>query len=297
MITIKLKGGLGNQMFQYALARHLAIKNNTEVALDLTFINHRLPFVDYTFRNFELDIFNIKCKKTFLSKYPISLKNIAFILQTISNKTKKIFYPNKYIKERQLYVFDEKILNTTDNSYLDGYWQNVKYFKDIEPIIQKEFSDFTSPLSDNGEKTIGEIKKANSVCINFRRVDYINTPATKAFYGVVELDYYREAIKNILIKIDSPHFFIFSDDIEWCQKNFKSDYPTTFITKDKSNSSIEDFRLMCACKNYIIPNSTFAWWAAWLNQSKEKTVIAPKKWIADSKVNADDFVPKEWVRI
>lgn len=297
MIKVKLMGGLGNQMFQYALAKNLAQKNNTEVVLDLTFLNHRLPFTKYTFRKLELDIFNVAYKTSTLSKISKYFNNLSYIYQFVINKIKKVLFPNSYIKEKELYVFDNEVLKAKNNSYIDGYWQNERYFKEISDIIKKDFTSFKTPLSEKALKTKELINSTNSISVNFRRTDYVKNPEASAFYGVLGMDFYKEAIKIISERINNPHFFIFSDDIGWCKENFKIDFPTTFISKENSEGPIEDFRLMLECKNYIIPNSTFAWWAAWLNNTKEKIVIAPKKWIADPKINSEDFVPSEWIRI
>ena len=144
-------------------------------------------------------------------------------------------------------------------------------------MIKRDFTSFKKPLSEKALKTKELINSTNSVSVNFRRTDYVKNPKAVAFFGVLGMAYYEEAIRIISKKVDNPHFFVFSDDIEWCKENFKINYPLTFITKENTDNHIEDFRLMLSCKNYIIPNSTFAWWPAWLNDSKNQNCNCTSK--------------------
>lgn len=289
-------GGLGNQMFQYAIAKNLAIKNKTEVIFDLTFINHRMPGTKYVFRNFDLDIFsNIKNKTTFLSKVSKYFRNLAYILQTIINKVGIKINKNYFVTEKKQYEFDTDIMKSGKDRYLSGYWQNEKYFKDIKDTIATNFSKFTYPLSNKSLRLQEEIKKTNSVCVNFRRTDYLTI---NTFMGNIDTHYYDNAIKLMSEKVKDLHLFVFSDDIEWCKENFKSQFPVTFVDHTYAGKKFSDYlQLMINCKHYIIPNSTFAWWAAWLNPSKDKIVIAPKTWIISNDYNPSDMVPPEWIRI
>ena len=296
MITVKLMGGLGNQMFQYALAKNLAIKNKTEVIFDLTFLNHRLPGTKYVFRNYDLGIFkNIRNQTTLLSKLSKYLRNTAYIMQTLINKIGSKIIKNYYITERKQYEFDPSIMKSDKNCYLSGYWQNEKYFKDISNEIKEDFSKFSYPLSEKSAKLLKEIHKENSVCVNFRRTDYLTI---NTFMGDIDANYYNNAIKLMSEKIGKPHLFIFSDDIEWCKNNFKSEFTTTFVDHSYAGKKFSDyFQLMMNCKNFIIPNSTFAWWAAWLSSDKNKVIIAPKTWIISKDYDSSDMVPKEWIRV
>jgi hypothetical protein len=296
MIIIKLRGGLGNQMFQYALAKKLAIKNKTEVVFDLTFINHRMPGTKYVFRNFDLDIFsNIKNKTTSLSKAYKPFRNLAYVLQVIINKIGAKLDKKFFVTEKKQYEFDADILKSGNDCYLSGYWQNEKYFKDIKQDIMNALSKFTYPLSEKSLKLKEEINKTNSVCVNFRRTDYLTI---NTFMGNIDAHYYDNAVKLMSEKVKNPHLFVFSDDIEWCKENFKSQFPITFVDHSYAGKKFSDYlQLMISCKHYIIPNSTFAWWAAWLNPNKDKVIIAPKTWIISNDYDSSDMVPKEWIRI
>src|SRR5665213_3637081 len=129
MITVKLMGGLGNQMFQYAVGKNLALKNHTGLVLDLTFLNHRMSRANYVFRDYDLDIFsNINTKTTLLSKVPKPFRNAAYIVQTSMNRIGGKIFPKRCIGEKRVYECDPNIFNTGASCYLSGYWQNEKYF-------------------------------------------------------------------------------------------------------------------------------------------------------------------------
>ncbi len=291
-------GGLGNQMFQYALAKNIAIRNKTNLVFDLTFLNLRQAKANYVYRNYDLDVFNIEENSTFLSRNPKVFQNSTYLFQTLINKLNKKINKKNFIEELKPYEYDFEVLNSPNGSYLVGYWQNEKYFYDIKEIIKDEFSSFRYPLSEKAEELSRVINGENSICLNFRRTDYITSQEAKKFHGSIENDFYDLALEIIRKKINDPRLFVFSDDIDWCKNNFKSSLPTTFVDGVYVGKKYSDyFRLMRACKHYVIPNSTFAWWAAWLNSSKDKIVIAPKRWVASEKINSDDFVPKNWIRV
>jgi len=289
MIITKLVGGLGNQMFQYAIGRNLAKKNNTNLKLDLSFYNEQQTDSK---RNYSLKYFNI-------------LENIATeeeIKKLRRNECKNgrrhllhnLFFANKsiYIKEKQ-FNFDKNVLNASNNFYLSGYWQSEKYFKNIEDIIRKEFT-----LKTNSKQSLEEltekIKKSNSISLHVRRGDYANNPNTRSHHGLCPIEFYEEAIKIATEKYSDIHLFVFSDDIEWVKENLKTDSPTIFV---EDNKDYEDLILMSKCKHNIITNSSFSWWGAWLNQNPNKIVIAPKKWFNDPKTNTEDLIPKSWIQI
>ncbi len=297
MITVKLMGGLGNQMFQYAVARQLAKQHNTDVQLDLTALLDRRPRSDYVFRNYDLSIFKIS------ENFPIPFLLTKFI--GCSQSTPLIYRLSKYNKKNK-YIFTEKHFNyhpeinqLPDNSYLSGYWQSYKYFLNIKDIIKKEFT-FKNPLSPLAFELSKKILNTKAVCINIRRGDFVNLKTANAMHGVLPFEYYNNAMNLITEKIKNPHFFIFSDDIKWCTENIKSQHPLTIVNHDYAGEKFKDYlQLMILCKHFIIPNSTFAWWAAWLNTYKEKIIIAPKNWFQDKKLNAEtfDLMPEHWIKI
>jgi len=297
MIIVRLMGGLGNQMFQYALARHLSIKNKDRLKFDLTFLLDRTPRKNFTFRDYDLDVFEINPPITLLSKFSKITNRGPFILAEILYRLQKKLLPNKVLAEKKAYYYDDEVLRRQGNLYIVGYWQCPKYFDDIAAVIRKDFI-FKSRLSGDALDLYKKIRDTNSVCINVRRADYVNNPQYNQFHGVTGMDFYDAAIKIIVDKVSAPHFYIFSDDIEWCRSNFNLSYPTTFVGHEFKGPKFSHYlQLMIACKNFIIPNSSFAWWAAWLNSDINKIVIAPKKWVNALDINIDDVLPEEWIKI
>jgi len=302
MIIVKLKGGLGNQMFEYALGRHLALINNTELILDLTFLLDRSPGMDIVFRDFDLDIFKIKAKTVNTYKHDFYIKkSIPYkFLSRIGNYwnypkiLRNIVFNNHLIKEQQFH-FDVNVLKAPKHCYIDGFWQSPKYFNSIENVIREDF-ELKDDFPYNFEELIGAINRTESVCINVRRADFV----TNNHNGTMGISYYENAIELIEKKYSNPHFFVFSDDIDWCIKNIKPlrEENTVVVSHQYSGDKFKFYlKLMQLCKHFIIPNSTFAWWAAWLADNPDKTVIAPQKWFLFDNRNTSDIYLDDWIVI
>lgn len=297
MIIMKIQGGLGNQMFQYAFGKQLATKHKTELVLDLTPLHHRFKHLISTFRNFDLDVFNIYPKTTLLSKVPCQFSNVSFIITELLFKLGTNLFSEKYIREKEM-AFNPTVLKTSNNSTLYGYWQSPKYFQDIASDIRKEFTSFRRPMTVPAQNMLTKIKKTNSVCINFRRTDFVRIPETLNFHGVMDIIYYQLAITHIAQRVSRPHLFVFSDDMTWCKDNVDFGFSTTFVDHDYAGYKFADYlALMIACDHFIVPNSTFAWWAAWLSENPNKIVIAPKKWFRNAAISTSDLIPETWIRI
>lgn len=291
MVIVKLIGGLGNQLFQYALGKHLALLNHTELKLDIT------GFDEYKLHTYSLGHFNIAenfaTEKEIrgFKKYQRKPGRWWFLYNRL------IANEHKYVQERQFH-FDPKVLEVRGDVYLDGYWQTEKYFKDIKDIILKEVS-MKSPLQGKDATVARDIESTNSIMMHIRRGDYVTNPQANIVHGTCSLDYYRKAIATIAEKIGTPHIFIFSDDHEWVKNNMVFEYPTTYVDHNKADRNYEDLRLMSLCKHHIIANSTFSWWGAWLSTSPNKIVIGPSKWFNTKKSNTDtkDILPANWISI
>ncbi len=281
-------------MFQYATARKIAYINNAILKLDISCINN------YENRDYNLGCFNIienfatleevnylvKSKR----KSGKTLKRIHRLFEKVKPYSKK-----QYIKEKYFH-FDPCILKTSDNTYIEGYWQSEKYFKEIENIIRKEFTIKCGEDSLN-KKMSKVILEKSSISIHVRRGDYVENPVTKEFHGVCSLNYYYSAIKKITDVVKNPHFFIFSDDPQWAKKNLKISYPVTYVTHNLGKKDFEDLRLMSLCKHHIVANSSFSWWGAWLCKNPNKIIYAPIKWFRNAKNNTKDLIPETWDRI
>lgn len=291
MIIVKLIGGLGNQLFQYALGRHLAEINKTELKLDI------FPFIEYKLHKYSLGFFNIKENIASVEE----IENLKYAKENpLVSKIKKVLNrPKKlaptYITEKEKFNFDPAVLSLPDNIYLDGSWQTEKYFVSIKNIIRREFTNKIL-LSEKTKNLAEEITKSESVSLHIRRGDLISNPKTNIIHGTCGLDYYNRCINLIDQKVKNPVFYIFSDDIEWAKDNLKLPYPAIFVDHNDAGKNYEDLYLQSQCKHQIIANSTFSWWGAWLNQNPQKIIIAPKQWVK-SRYNPKDIVPENWIKI
>lgn len=279
MIITKLIGGLGNQMFQYAAGRQIAVTNNTQLKLDITGYDHQ---VGITLREYRLGVFNIQAPpagKSELWRYRLTMAILR----------------HHKIQQKDIHNI-RQFLALPDHSYLEGYWGSEKYFKDIEAIIRQDFT-FKSRPDEENKKLIEKIKNSKSISIHVRRGDYVLDKKTNQFHGVCSLKYYQQAVKLITQKVSQPHFFIFSDDPQWAEKHLKLQQPMQVVKHNYKKDHHEDMRLMTYCRHHIIANSSFSWWGAWLNKNKNKIVITPKKWFREPSINTKDLIPQSWIKI
>lgn len=281
MIISKILGGLGNQMFQYAIAKSIANKNKDVFKLDIS------GFDTYKLHNgYRLNCFNID--ETIATKDDvISLKGNENLFFKLLKKL-KVHKVKTYYKEKEITVFDDYVFKYED-IYLDGYWQNELYFNNVRDDLLKEFT-IKKELSQKMTLLLQKIKASESVSVHVRRGDYLNHPDV----GVLDVQYYKSAVKYIKGKTKSPVFFIFSNDLDWCKKNFSFIEDCVFV--EHGTSDIEDITLMSNCCHNIIANSSFSWWGAWLNNNNNNIIIAPEKWMAINPKNYK-WIPVRWVKL
>jgi hypothetical protein len=255
-VVVKLQGGLGNQMFQYAFGKNISNITNRKLILDLSFLHRRDLGPDFVYRNFDLDIFNLKNVSVvnfYDGKYDLIVEN---------------FDPNSTIELINTTI-KEITQNKSDTIYLDGYWSSPHYFNKIDFKFNKECLIESNDLLLN-------IQNTNSVMLNIRRSDFLNND----FHGTYGKEYILKGIDNLKLKFTDLKFFIFSDDVEWCKNNLYDIPNSTIVTHEhKGDKFYNYFLLMSQCKHFIIPNSTFAWWAAYLSKNKNKKVLYPEIWL------------------
>ena len=285
MIAIKLQGGLGNQMFQYAAGLSAAHNLKTNLKIDLSWFDN-LNELD-TPRFYELDNFSLK-------QDLISLNQYYFVNDPINKRLLSIGKVRlNYYKEPH-FEYDNNFKKIKNDTYLEGYFQTEQYFKNIRLEILKSFSIKNEP-SIKSKEIINLAHKNESVSLHVRRGDYVTNKNASKFHGLMGEEYYKKAISIINKKIKNPKYFIFSDEIDWVKKNFDLPKGSIFVTHNKSG--IKDMRIMIECKHNIIANSSFSWWGAWLGKNSDKKVIAPKLWFLDNKTDTSDIIPSRWQKI
>lgn len=278
MIVIRIKEGLGNQMFQYAFARSLSLSLPYEVKLDIWGkISEKYECTRYS-RSYGLNNFKINldvASKSELRKW--SLCDNSFYHKILGLRKG---YKSKYnIYFEEDFNYDPNKKNICDNMYLVGWFQNELYFNNIRRVLLAEFKPRKKVKIP---KVYSDIMKYNTVIsIHIRRGDYVTDKEARKYLGPCKRDYYKRAIKYISEKVTNPFYLIFTDDISWAKINFHCNYPFAFVSDIQKYEDWEEMILMSKCKHNIIANSTFSWWGAWLNTNTEKIVIAPEKWFRD----------------
>lgn len=290
MIIVKLQGGLGNQMFQYAIGRQLSIHFKTTLKVDNSIYRANQFYENITLRSYQLNIFSLKVEEA-------TDKEIHYFTKKkdLFGKARKLISRAKIIQESS-FLFDPNFKAYGPNCYLIGYWQSELYFKEIAKVIREDFSFKMLPVNENSY-IADRIISANSVSMHIRRGDYQNNPTTKEFHGLCSIEYYQRAIKLMNEKVGNPHFFVFSDDMNWVRNNIRINGQHTFVDINDENNGNIDMQLMSLCKHNIIANSSFSWWGAWLNSYNKKIVIAPEKWFNNSSIDTSTILPVSWYKL
>jgi hypothetical protein len=286
VLIVKIIGGLGNQMFQYAYAKALS-EEGYKVKIDTSF------FANYKLHQSGLDSYDTDINISSNEENNLFYKNnlITKILKKFNISS------NKMIKEKDL-LFDVKLLSVDDNNYIEGYFQCEKYFLNIRDkiindfIIKNELSQYSKLMS----KEI--LNQEVSISLHIRRGDYISDDKSNDIHGVCTLDYYYKAIELMNSKFKNTSFYIFSDDIHWAKENLEINN-ATYIDSEEQRIPHEDIYLMSLCDHNIIANSSFSWWGAWLNQNNDKIVVAPERWFSDEKMykQSSDIACRNWIKI
>jgi len=283
MIIISINGGLGNQLFQYAFGKHLEYIHKMEVFYDLS------VFKNPGHREFALNHFNVTIKEVGQNKLPFNFRRSFKKFRLISKLLNKTLYPYRLVTQKQ-FNFDTSYLEKIKNAYYLGSWQSERYFSGVKDTIKNHFTFKDSNFSEQEKTIYQKITSTNSICLHVRRGDYVGSK----LHPVCDISYYQQAIKVIAEKIENPHFFIFSDDMSWCKNNISMEWPLEFIT---TSEAWRDFKLMSHCQHYIIANSSFSWWTAYLGKHEEKVVISPKNWFNNVEYSTKDLLPETWLAI
>lgn len=284
-------------MFQYSLGRMLSLKWNSALKLDTSFYSPAKQ-VD-TPRRFMLDAFKVSgeiATPADLDCVSVPSPSIRKRLCLLRHRMLRRAIPEISKVTESSHAFSKKVLTSPDNVYLDGYWQSEKYFRSIRDTILRDFT-LREPLNESNLRVLSQIKQKNSVAVHVRRGDYVTNPAANSFHGVCPPEYYANAFQIIQSRISDPHYFLFSDDPGWVRENLIPDSPFTVVESNSTDLAHYDLWLMKHCRNFIIANSTFSWWGAWLSEIRNKTVICPARWFKAEDINTRDLVPEGWTCI
>ena len=336
MIITRLEGGLGNQMFEYAAARWLSEKHSTEIKFDISWFamqalrqyklncfNVHEQFatrqeIDTIVGNYSITKWlALKIgRKLGLKQAPADLetqREVTAILNNHSynlfswwfarlkhkvglhNSEKELYQQGKYFREKH-YHFDEDFLNLPDHVYIQGFWQSEKYFSGIEDTLRQEFS-LRNPTTELFHQMSQAIASTNAVSLHVRRGDMANNSETNRLHGACSLDYYKSAVECISERVNQPHFFIFSDDPVWVEKNLDLKFPVTLVSGSNQFHDYEELHLISLCQHHITANSSFSWWGAWLNRKLDKIVVCPKQWFGDFSHDHDtkNLITEGWI--
>lgn len=294
MITIKIQGGLGNQLFQYAVGKAVELRHLLPVQYDISFLNDKTKREHFTPRDYELSVFNINPKlientQFAKYKYPLSAKDsLKVFLKSILRKPYFFWLIEDDIKKIPLV--------TKKNVYLEGFWQSESLFAEYRKEIVQSIN-IKSHLLKLDNSLLEAILSKNSVSVHFRRGDYVNDTVINSHHGVCSLEYYENAVRYIQQKEKTIVLFIFSDDLEWVKNNYSPDVETIYVNGHEGFNSYLDMVAMSQCKHNIVANSTFSWWGAWLNENPEKIVVAPEKWFDSPNKKSNHIIPEDWVKL
>jgi hypothetical protein len=297
LVVIKIMGGLGNQLFQYAMARRLSLRRKATLHLDLSLLADKRD-ATHTHRYYGLGLFPALKGRPLDAVSEQQVVHTTQPLYRLYNKVRRLLGLSPaflYIGEGESFSPNATVLDDgplAELLYLEGYWQNEQYFADIAPTLRQELA--FPPFKDSKNQAVAQlIARSNqpTVSVHVRRGDYAQFKS----FGMCSVDYYERALAYVQQQLGESNFFVFSDDIDWARKNLPLPVNTTYIDWNQGADSYRDMHLMSLCHNHIIANSSFSWWGAWLNPHLAKVVVAPQVWMADPQVMSERVVPLSWV--
>ena len=285
MIVARLIGGLGNQMFQYAAGRALALRRDVPFCID-----------SRAFSDYKTHAFGMQCFSAELTEAPTRLLPNPPAEGRLQRLLRQFMPAPLNVFTEKAFTFDDAVLDLLDGVYLDGYWQSEKYFADFADTIRSDFVVRHAPSTAN-QAWLVQIAQTHSVSLHIRRGDYVSNAAAASVHGTCDLGYYERAVAYLreATGVD-PVLFVFSDDLDWVASNLRLPYQMHLIRDNDAFTNYEDLRLMMACRHHIVANSSFSWWGAWLDGRPDSITIAPARWFAGDTPDARDLVPQRWVR-
>jgi hypothetical protein len=287
MIVFKAQGGLGNQLFQYATARAMALKNECPLIVDHHWFDN--PLRGETRRAFDLLRYQVNMRLATARE----LRQWTLMRNRWSKYLRPIL-PLKVLTD-QCADPASALSNAEPNLYMKGFWQSEQYFVQVRPILLSELQP-QEPAAAMDRYFLDQMHGSAAVSLHVRRGDYVTDANTAAYHGVCSLSYYNNAIEYIAQRITSPVFFVFSDDPQWTKENIRIPFQTYYIEHNDSGAAFQDLRLMAACKHHIIANSSFSWWGAWLSRFENQIVVSPSKWF-HGVPPPTNLIPPSWIKM
>ncbi len=299
MIVIRLRGGLGNQLFQYAAGTSLALHHGVPLKLDTYYYTH------HPYRTLALSHFQV----TYESASEAEIADFVgkSRLERFFHKQTNYRYCRRAFGQ-PYYHYDPSFYQLPNHQYLSGYWQSERYFQPHASVVRQHFVPRTPP-SEKNARLIDNMKRSESVSLHVRHGDYAVASSASHFFAVLDESYYRAAIRWVQARVTSPQFFIFSDNIAWCRRTFTDVPAAVFVDHNQGEDSYWDLWLMAQCRHHIIANSSFSWWGAWLDAREDKLVVAPRQWFKSDRYQGprsvypertyqlQDQLPHAWTRL
>lgn len=293
-VLVRLEGGLGNQMFQFAAGRAIAVVTSRQLLVDAAAIA-RGP----SNRRYELPLLQIQAAAASPLSRLAARAQVGFRSPPVLRALARAVSGRRWTLLRDPGCgCDERLFTTPGDLMLEGPWQSAAYVErsgSVAAAMRHEFS-LRLPLTGTLAALAADIAACESVCVHVRRGDYALDPRIAAVHGTLPAEYYAAAAARIAAKVPGPMFFVFSDDLEWARANLEFPGPTRFIGDAAGMAPAVDQRLMASARHFIIANSSFSWWAAWLGTHPGKLVVAPQRWFRDAPAPAG-LVPPDWIEV
>jgi hypothetical protein len=290
MVVVELKGGLGNQLFQYAAGIGLSCYLEAVLKVDISNLKSADETLG-TYRKYVLN--NLTTPPQIISESEIPKSHRTGVRKIFSLFNSGTF---KTFKEKHFH-YHTNFWKETGNIYLKGNFQSNKYFEVYKKDVYAKIQFKSTLLSNKDQQILNDISSDSCLSIHVRRGDYVSNKIANDVLGVLPIDYYKTAYKEICNRSAIKSTFIFSDDINWVKENFSFIKDACFVQSNEANRDIIDFYLMQHCTHNIVANSSFSWWAAYLNPNPNKIVIAPKRWFNKAPYDTKDLIPAGWLTI
>lgn len=290
MIIVNVCGGLGNQLFQYAIGRRIALARGVELVLDTSWYRRLHRRRSVTARQFELGDFHVSARET----RPEEARKAR-------NSTHRFWrhfplIPRYDVVREVSKRFQPDVFQAKDGTYLLGFWQCPRYFEDIRTVLMEDLA-IRVPLSREEKLTEDRIiESQNAVAVHVRRGDYVTLASAAKFHGTCGVEYYQNAVTEMEQRLGRPNYFVFSDDMEWARNNLSFMRDACFVAGEEGRPSCVGIHLMASCKHNVIANSSYSWWGAWLGRELDRIVIAPKHWSFGGPQSAE-VLPASWIAL